>query len=48
MAQIALNWLLQRPTVSTVILGAVSDEYIHRVDALDAVAKETCGPCSAV
>jgi aryl-alcohol dehydrogenase-like predicted oxidoreductase len=29
-AQVALNWLLQRPTVSTVIIGARNEEQLHQ------------------
>jgi aryl-alcohol dehydrogenase-like predicted oxidoreductase len=28
--QIALNWLLQRPTVSTVVIGARNEEQLHQ------------------
>ena len=28
--QIALNWLLQRPTVATVIIGARNEEQLHQ------------------
>jgi aryl-alcohol dehydrogenase-like predicted oxidoreductase len=28
-AQVALNWLLQRPTVSSVIIGARSEAQLH-------------------
>ncbi len=30
MPQIALNWLLQRPTVSTVIIGARNEEQLRQ------------------
>ena len=30
MPQIALNWLLQRPTVSTVIIGARNEEQLKQ------------------
>ena len=35
MAQISLNWLLQRPTVSTIIFGARNEEQLKQ--NLDAV-----------
>ena len=35
MPQIALNWLLQRPTVSTVIIGARTEEQLrHNLGAV--------------
>lgn len=29
MPQVALNWLLQRPTVSSVIIGARNEQQLH-------------------